>query len=340
MQTLKNICKKEIYKKVARSYQLTITIKQGAFTMCKLFFISEASHVKPEHRQALLNIMYRDQKDGLGVFSEEGYSKALSLKEMLYKPNYSFTVKPQVMTMGNPWGGHSLAIHSRTSTNKIDLMHTHPLIVDNCLFAHNGIVTVPKKHDFLLHTSNDSEYLANVVNKKPLKDMAKIQGYYAFINWNGTEWTIGKDDTAQLHIAKITSGKGGFIISTKMQDIIEAAKVLEIKIDNVEDILPFTLLTIVNGEIVNVGELPRSEIKMAKGELFQKSIGKTYQDDRAFYNGNTKLSKADMFDLGYEKGMSDAASGIIDSTHDYEDNDYWEGYEEGYNDTVYGKNNI
>lgn len=88
-----------------------------------------------------------------------------------------------------------LVIHHRTSTNGSGLDYSHPFEYQGNYLTHNGVVSVPDKHD--TKTTNDSEQLLHHLIKTNY-DTKVIQGYFSCFILNKDTTTVLVDDTAPM----------------------------------------------------------------------------------------------------------------------------------------------
>ena len=326
--------------------------------MCKLLFISSIKHLNLSENDPkflkLCGIMEKGQKDGLGYFSSSGMIKAASFKD-IQKENgvFDFTERKKVIREWNDplVTENSLVIHSRTSTNAYGAEAAHPFNIDNAgnFFAHNGVVSVPKKHDFPVKTNNDSEYLGYLYHRGGQEALKNVQGYFAFMTYENNGFTIVRDNQATLFASRMTgtyqnieesgSSMRGFsidVITTVEKDLQEIANALDLEFTTPEKVKPFTAIRYKNGEFASYETLDLSEQKLIKDESYHKSIGKLGQGDYDGYNDDSlaisaTLSGADQFDAGYRDGYDDALGNNLPKKY-FQDPDYADGYQEGYAD--------
>lgn len=186
--------------------------------MCKLFMLTNTVKMK---RLDLLRMLSKASKvltpsddDGFGwaAFGNEGtfgerYEGADSVTFPLIKANrmpesfrHLFTVN-DCETFGKVSklkGG--LLVHSRMSTNTVDLKNSHPHWNAEFTLIHNGVVT-NEGEKYEMKSSCDTEHLLHYLTKGGVDSITKnVSGYYAFgaLNNRTGELTIVKDSTARL----------------------------------------------------------------------------------------------------------------------------------------------
>lgn len=89
-----------------------------------------------------------------------------------------------------------LVVHYRTSTNERGVDYAHPFEFQGNYLTHNGVVTVPGKHE--TKTRNDSEALLHHLIKTNY-DTESISGYFSCFILNDTGTTVLVDDTAPIY---------------------------------------------------------------------------------------------------------------------------------------------
>jgi hypothetical protein len=315
--------------------------------MCKLLFFSKIKGLEIEKKLTpILKVMERGNKDGIGIFSESGYIKSLSLESLFYEnagPDFCENYIESISS-GDFLKGTSLAIHSRTSTNYIGVDYSHPFKVgDNNFFAHNGVVDI-LENNYVLETKNDSEFLANYYFEKGRESLSNISGYFAYIALNSKIWTIGRDEMAELYCGKIVENDS-YIFSTKKEDILEITKILSVTLKFLKRVKDYTEITFKNGLVVSQDKIPKKINIRVKDNLYNISMGKSensgvfnssdrFEDSYEGFSNSVYSSgiSAELFDLGFDDGVeaADAKMGVVFDNR-YEDNaDYLEGFSEGY----------
>ena len=89
-----------------------------------------------------------------------------------------------------------IVVHHRTSTNGAGIAYAHPFEYKGNYLTHNGVVTVPDKHDTL--TTNDSEALLHHLIKTDY-NTETISGYFSCFILNDKTTTVLVDDTAPIY---------------------------------------------------------------------------------------------------------------------------------------------
>ncbi len=258
--------------------------------MCKLFFANKLKGIDLTILEKLANNMEYGQKDGTGLILETEkdcfYLKADNFKELeqtllgykvcnllktaclISDPITNIKTKVDLSKV------HTIAMHTRTSTNCLGPEYAHPFHIGSNLFMHNGIVQVPDQHKYPTETDNDSEYLGYVFNYD-FNKLNEVSGYYAFINYNLKQkvWKIGRDSTASLFLSK--HSKDGLCIATSESDIQNFQNIFKVKSGKFR-IKPFTMLQI-GQKNVQVHDLARPKAKAIIDQtLMRKSMGVHY----------------------------------------------------------------
>lgn len=147
----------------------------------------------------------------------------------------------------------TLIVHHRTSTNGHGVDYAHPFEFQGHYLTHNGVVTVPEKHNTL--TTNDSESLLHHLIKNNY-DTKSIQGYFSVFIVTQNDTRVIVDNTAPLY------SDGRIYCSHRLFDHYEPIALKHIRI--------------VNGETdsVNPIEVQKSDYGMS---FYSKSIG--FKDD-------------------------------------------------------------
>lgn len=179
--------------------------------MCKLVLIPNASNIIDFDEFAkLMSWSLSDQSDGFG-FAAVGKDGVFGAKSVLVDPlNQDIPQKPWIDVSHSPiqnFGKKSEVIgaamfHGRISTNKKDILNTHPLKRDNHYIVHNGVVTHHgKKYKKL--TQNDTEDVLFNFLTGGIDEVAKnLTGYYACgIIDKDLNFHVFRDGVANLHYA-------------------------------------------------------------------------------------------------------------------------------------------
>lgn len=316
--------------------------------MCKLLFFSKIYGLKiQENLGKILKVLEQGNKDGLGIFGENGHIKGLDISDIISERKnimpFLRAKKSNRDSHGELFNTSSLAMHSRTSTNKLGINYCHPFKVGNNYFAHNGIVDVPKNHNYDLKTTNDSEYLASLYAHKKETGLDSVSGYYAFIHYDfdTNTWHIVRDDTAQLSCAYIPENDS-FIFATKERDITDICKILGVSYDYILDVNSYTKIHFKKGNYIDSTSVPVKLSSRKKDDLFYKSMGSIetenniysidsmlLNDDRFFATSDSQL---DDYQQGLEDGMNDKQMGVKFSNSELLEysEEYYDGYFEGY----------
>lgn len=89
-----------------------------------------------------------------------------------------------------------LVVHHRTSTNGQGINYAHPFEYQGNYLTHNGVVSVPDKHETL--TTNDSEALLHHLIKTDFQTET-IQGYFSCFILNKAGTIVLVDDKAPIY---------------------------------------------------------------------------------------------------------------------------------------------
>ena len=147
--------------------------------MCKLAYVHFQPHVSGALRQAIVrrittNSWKMGNDDGVGITTWTGEDAPVTVRSL----------KLATLAWPDSLGDHVL-IHTRKSTNTINLANTHPLVGGGAYVVHNGIVHAGNEVSRIAlsevtHTDNDSElilkaYLGN--NRKLSGALGQLSGW-------------------------------------------------------------------------------------------------------------------------------------------------------------------
>lgn len=224
-----------------------------------------------------------DMSDGFGysAMTEDGQITALkTLYPMVYGKNRRISAhfsKSVIQRFGEIHPTYKSAMfHGRTSTNKISLRNTHPMIRDGVHLMHNGVVdNHGEKYEKL--TSNDSEDVLYHYLRGGITDVAKnLTGYYACGVLNPTDktLTVFKDNLATLSYAwsdKLES----YVFATTWNTIDQIGKYLQEELDPIvmDDNI---CVTLDKNEVIKAESFtPTQRYSKHAVESAGKSIGKS-----------------------------------------------------------------
>jgi predicted glutamine amidotransferase len=190
-------------------------------------------------------------------------------------------------------GDRPLAItaHGRTSTNwKGDVEYSHPFVKGDNAFIHNGVVDVPRSHQFDLMTDNDSEYLANVYWKQGINGLSKISGYFAFMNLklNG-KLEVVRDNTASLYAAYVPD-LDTYVFATTEGMITRLCTFLDVQCTKVSPVTAMRYFTVQGSKINNVAIIQKG----TRAKRLSEKEKKAFKDyDAGFSTPVAKVIKDD-----------------------------------------------
>ena len=118
----------------------------------------------------------------------------------------------------------TLVVHHRTSTNGDGLAYAHPFEYAGNYMTHNGVVTVPGKHE--VKTTNDSEALLHHLIKTGYETKS-ISGYFSCFVLNPSETVVLVDSLAPIY----TNGR--IYCSHKMGEDFRAIELMKITLNPV-----------------------------------------------------------------------------------------------------------
>lgn len=311
--------------------------------MCKLLYINNYKDLDCSDSQlsAILEVMAKDNQDGMGVFSEKGYIKTDNPDILILDNYFEFLNQgygAKTLSKGKYQEGNSLAVHSRTSTNQLGADYAHPFNTGKAYFAHNGVVSI-KENNFPLKTKNDSEFLAYYI-ETGLENLDEIVGYYAYIRYDykNNSWHIGRDDQADLYFGKPVNSDN-FIISTTKSDVYEISYILKLELEYVRLLNDYTELTIIDEVITEITDLPIMTYSRVKDSLYYKSIGNAKKESKVSTSPIVKITPETTYDKlerYYEMGYEDGTEGKYDdSIFSVDEQDLLMAYEEGYREAQF-----
>ena len=130
-------------------------------------------------------------RDGFGAIIRTKSNDILTLKSL----NQSdFYLKLGMELVANDV--KDLVVHHRTSTNGQGLDYAHPFEFRGNYLTHNGVVSVPDKHE--TKTTNDSEVLLHHLIKTNYQTET-VSGYFSCFILNTTETIVLVDDKAPIY---------------------------------------------------------------------------------------------------------------------------------------------
>jgi predicted glutamine amidotransferase len=302
--------------------------------MCRIMAVTNLTKIEPEklneHLTQIRDLVCEANKDGFGLglsFKKSTYAekftdpkdfKGIGLSSLDSKLDHPLFWYNGSLSYGElPSDERPLAgiFHGRTSTNYKGMPeYSHPFVNEKSgdLFIHNGVVSIPKDHEFDLITKNDSEYLANVHWSKGINGVKDSEGYYAYLNLkkNGVTQLV-KDDMANLYGAYCKT-LNGYIFATIENMIHRYAKALKLEITAVMPVTDCFTATIRLDAIKNQSEFTKAQ-PMAR-ELTAKER-KAFKDyDSTEYSGPVATVKRKLEDI-----KTDTKSAYLSD----EDEDYY-----------------
>lgn len=130
-------------------------------------------------------------RDGFGAIMRTESGEVQTLKALDLA---TFYIEFTRMVLSDAY--NTVVVHHRTSTNFPGIEYAHPFEFDGHYMTHNGVVSVPGKHD--TKTQNDSEALLHHLIKTGY-ETETIQGYFSCFTLTKTETTVLVDDTAPIY---------------------------------------------------------------------------------------------------------------------------------------------
>jgi hypothetical protein len=263
--------------------------------MCRIMCLSNVSKIKDADK---LNKVMLKLRDVVSEANRDGFGYAVSYKSSVYSQKFlkpddfvgldatSLHAKMTLPIFDNSasWesgimGERPLSIiaHGRTSTNfRGDVMYSHPFVNDDNAFIHNGVVDVPRKHDYNLITDNDSEYLANVYWKHGTQGLSKINGYFAFMNLrlNG-KVEIEKDNIAGLYAAYIPE-LDSYVFATMEKMILAFSNAMGYQTTSISPVQSMQYFTVQGSVIRNMAPISKSEAPAKRLTALEKKAFKDY----------------------------------------------------------------
>ncbi len=304
--------------------------------MCKVIALTNASKLTDKQVEKICNELLSLEHDGVGyaikgdksVYGERSIDvKFTTLLRKQHKilnlPIVEIKTKSFGDVTNKPVGPG--IFHGRTSTNKLGLINTHPMELDGWFLVHNGVVTDhgPK---YKKTTDNDSEDVLYRLIEGIESVERHLSGYYAFaaIDPQG-RLHIGKDSTAQLHIAYAAKLESYIIATT--QDLVEfVAKTCGVKLSSLTESFKSNTYCIFQGnklihnQLINPRGYSDRESKYAESSLGHslsvKPTWDNYNDYKNYHDsvldvitrpdstqdsiGNTAISELERLDDSYE----------------------------------------
>ena len=267
------------------------------------------SKVKPEdldkHLLAIRDLVCLANNDGFGY--SLSWKDALFSEKFVEPKDFKGMLKSVHPNMEHPLFEYSsgsisegtyhentsplaLIAHGRTSTNwKGYPDYSHPFYnpLDEMAFVHNGVVDVPKQHNFKLQTENDSEYLAELFWKEGIKGLQDTSGYFAFFNLkkNGV-MEVCKDDFARLY-GTFSPDLEGYIFATQESMITSYARDFKLSHSNIFPVSDNVLATIRLNKIRSFNAFKRVDKRVELNEKTAKAF-KDYGTGQKQWNNQTQ----------------------------------------------------
>jgi hypothetical protein len=158
--------------------------------MCKHILFSNFNKSTDLETLAVFSDMTHEN-DGYGAIIRTKSGKIKTLKSL---NQGSFYLKLSSAISANDV--ESLVVHHRTSTNGDGIEYAHPFDFLGHYMTHNGVVSVPGKHD--TRTTNDSEALLHHLVKTGY-DTESIRGYFSCFILTSELTRVLVDDTAPIY---------------------------------------------------------------------------------------------------------------------------------------------
>lgn len=178
--------------------------------MCKHLLIRDFSHEDISLIKEFAEITY--DKDGFGAIVRTNNNEIKTIKSVELASFY-MDLTGLILTEKI----NELVVHHRTSTNGQGIDYSHPFEFQGNYLTHNGVITVPDKHD--VKTTNDSEALLHHLIKTDFETKS-ISGYFSCFVLNEVNTTILVDATAPIY-------SDGRVFSS--HNLIEGMEKIELK---------------------------------------------------------------------------------------------------------------
>jgi predicted glutamine amidotransferase len=266
--------------------------------MCKIFTLTNATKIKKMNRFIEIvaaELQYHEQ-DGFGysIQGEQGvYGERTTAKDFnTMMVNKALGVFPFLKNEYNRYGNKSkitgaAMFHGRTSTNKKDLINTHPIIKHGWNLIHNGVVSNTGK-DYTRITSNDTEHLVEYMATLGIKGVEEnLTGYYAFtaIDPSG-QLHIVKDSAASLYFAEVMT-IDSYVFATSKQMIIDVCKKMNWKHSVVESLKDNMYLVYNNNVLISQVDITPKGRTAYEDKWSNQSLGYNLGDKYDDYNYKT-----------------------------------------------------
>ena len=157
--------------------------------MCKHIMINDFRPSDLDTLSQFVDLTY--DRDGYGAILRTK-SNALETIKSLDSGSFYLTLTRRVL-QGDI---QTVVVHHRTSTNGRGIEYAHPFEYQGVYMTHNGVVTVPGKHE--TKTTNDTEALLHHLIKTNFDTLA-VQGYYSCFILDDHNTAVLVDDCAPMH---------------------------------------------------------------------------------------------------------------------------------------------
>lgn len=157
--------------------------------MCKHILFNNFNY-KSDIKSLKTFIEKTNENDGYGAIVRTIHGKIETLKSLSEGAFYIDLMKR--LSSGDV---QTLVVHHRTSTNLGGLDYAHPFEFKGHHMTHNGVVSVPGKHD--TKTTNDSEELLHHLVKTNW-NTEEVSGYFSCFVLTEAETRVIVDDTAPM----------------------------------------------------------------------------------------------------------------------------------------------
>ena len=267
--------------------------------MCRIMSLTNVSKIKDLDATMLQlrDLVSKHNNDGFGysvsyksnLFTEKFIkpSDFVGLNKTLLHDKMALPIFDNSNSLSHGEHGEKpLAIiaHGRTSTNlKGDVNYSHPFVKHDNAFIHNGVIDVPRKHDFDLITENDSEYLANVFWKHGHSGLNRVSGYFAFMNLklNG-KMEIAKDNIASLYAAYIPA-LDSYVFATLENMIVEFCNNMQLQSTRISPVTSMQYF-VVQGSKISASTSITKSVKVKQLTASEKKAFKDYSKPTKGFN--------------------------------------------------------
>lgn len=295
--------------------------------MCKIFVLTNMSKIKNLSKTVdiIAENLSHYEKDGFGysiqsetgLFGERTTSKSFVSswdKEILDLP----FLNPNYNRFGTVGKNLKAGIfHGRTSTNKKNIVNTHPINKNGWSLIHNGVVS-HHGPDYSMQSTNDTEHLVHCLSTRGIAEIEKnITGYYAVAAFSPDQKLhVIKDDIASLYFCHVKS-LDSYIFGTSEALIESICNDLKLKTSKITPLSDNVHLVIKNNVVESHKSIkPRGrtayESKYSELSLGRKltEVKSEVKAETSWYD-NTETESQSLF-LAEVEGYADSSYTFLD----------------------------